>query len=60
LPALEAALAGRPVSGLGSLVEPQHLAPLSPIDDVRASAPYRREAALVLLRRLLDRMGEAA
>jgi CO/xanthine dehydrogenase FAD-binding subunit len=60
LPALEAALTGQAVSELGSRVDPQHLAPLSPIDDVRATAAYRRAAALVLLRRLLDRVGAAA
>ncbi len=55
LPALEAALAGAPVDGsLGARVEPEHLAPLAPIDDVRGSARYRTDAALTLLRRLLQ------
>lgn len=54
LPALEAALLGASLDGrLGDRVDPAHLAPLSPIDDVRGTAAYRREAALVLLRRLL-------
>lgn len=54
LPLLEVALAGAPVGpGLGDLVQAAHLAVLNPIDDVRGSAGYRREAALVLLRRLL-------
>jgi len=35
------------------VVREAHLAGLSPIDDVRASAAYRRQAALVLLRRAL-------
>jgi len=49
LPALEAALAGnRPDP---ALVASTHLAVLDPIDDVRASAAYRRIAALALLRR---------
>jgi len=37
-------------------VRPEHLAPLSPIDDVRGSAEYRREAALVLAQRVLDHL----
>ena len=54
LPLLEAALAGAPAGPrLGELVLPGHLSGLSPIDDVRGSAGYRHEAALVLLRRLL-------
>jgi CO/xanthine dehydrogenase FAD-binding subunit len=54
LPALEAALKGEvAISNLARLVKPEHLAPLQPIDDVRASADYRAEAALVVLRRLL-------
>lgn len=61
LPALEAALAGQPLdSGLGQTVKPEHIAALSPIDDLRASAAYRRKAAMVLLRRSLDRLGAAA
>lgn len=60
LPALEAALAGCPLPGLGALVQPAHLATLSPIDDVRGSASYRHDAALTVLRRLLDDLGAAA
>ena len=61
LPALERALLGRPWDrGLAAGVEPAQLAALSPIDDVRAGAAYRREAALVLLRRALERLGEPA
>jgi len=52
LPALEAALLGNRPSG--KLVRPEHLSPLAPIDDVRADAGYRNEAALVLLQRLLE------
>jgi N-methylhydantoinase B len=51
LPALEASLIGR--APREALVEPAHLAPLAPLDDIRASAAYRREAALVALRDLL-------
>ena len=39
--------------GTFDLVHPGHLAPLSPIDDIRASAAYRNDAVMVLLRRLL-------
>ncbi len=52
---LERALTGAPVdASLGGRVEPAHLAPLAPIDDVRGSAGYRNDAVLVLLRRLLQ------
>jgi len=54
LPALEAALAGAPVDGaLGKQVEPDHLAPLAPLDDIRGSARYRTDVTLTLLKRLL-------
>lgn len=54
LPGLEAALIGKPLdAGLAGQVEPQHLELLSPITDVRANADYRRNAALVLVRRAL-------
>jgi CO/xanthine dehydrogenase FAD-binding subunit len=39
---------------LSSLVTPQHLLPLSPIDDGRATADYRRDVSLTLVRRSLD------
>jgi len=55
LPALEAALLDCPLSAtdLAERVRPGHLAPLSPIDDVRAGADYRRHAAAELVRRTL-------
>ncbi len=54
LPALEAALAGRAMNaGVADAVKPEHLAALNPIADVRASAEYRREAALELVKRVL-------
>ncbi len=56
LPALEAALCGRFPDP--DLVQPDHLAPLRPIDDVRASAAYRRSAALTLLRRAVTSLSE--
>src|SRR5579862_921266 len=40
--------------GMGKAVRAEHLAPLSPIDDVRATATYRRDAALTLVARALD------
>jgi CO/xanthine dehydrogenase FAD-binding subunit len=55
LPLLEAALLGAPLDRrLGNLVDPAQLAPLAPIDDVRGSAAYRRDAVVTLLRRLLS------
>jgi len=55
LPLLEAALQGAPLDRrLVNAVDGAHLAPLSPIDDVRGSAAYRRDAVVTLLRRLLD------
>ncbi|WP_375461396.1 FAD binding domain-containing protein [uncultured Enterovirga sp.] len=55
LPSLEAALIGRQAAGgLGRHVEAEHLLPLTPIDDVRASAAYRVEAAHELVCRALD------
>lgn len=59
LPALEAALAGRPLDGqLGEALSESHLdAVIAPIDDIRASAAYRREAAATLIRRGLGALG---
>jgi CO/xanthine dehydrogenase FAD-binding subunit len=45
-------VAARP--GIGHLVKQEHLAELSPIGDARATAGYRREAALVLTKRALE------
>ena len=51
---LEEALRGHSVEdNLGSLVEPAHISVLSPIDDVRAPAWYRLEAAQKLIQRSL-------
>ena len=58
LPQAEALLAGASCDAkLGELLRPEHLAELSPIDDVRASAAYRLDAALTLLRRVLGELG---
>ena len=57
LPALEAQLKGRRFdASLADWVNPAQLAVLEPIADVRASADYRRQAALELVRRLLREM----
>jgi N-methylhydantoinase B len=56
LPVLEAALQGVALTDAAQVPQAAHLAGLSPIDDVRASAAYRREAALTLLRDLLRGM----
>ena len=58
LPVLEMTLLGRVCDGgLGRLVEPDHLAPLHPIDDIRADADYRRDAAVTIVSRLLAELG---
>ena len=57
---LEHALLGAPVAvghglrGLGALATAKHLEDLSPIGDIRATAAYRRDAALRLVQRALD------
>lgn len=54
LPYLEAELIGRRLNvALANRVERSHFDGLSPIDDIRASAAYRREAAEILVRRAL-------
>ncbi len=53
LPELEAMLLGRSLEGLADCAHALHLAPLMPIDDVRATAAYRTDAALTLVRRVL-------
>lgn len=52
---LERALIGVPLKpGLGATVKREHLSPLVPIDDVRATADYRLDAALTLVARALE------
>jgi CO/xanthine dehydrogenase FAD-binding subunit len=46
--------------GIGRLVEQQHLRELSPIDDTRATAAYRKEVAQVLVARALETCVERA
>lgn len=54
LPLVEAALAGAAVAEAAALVRDRDVAvALAPIDDVRASADYRRKAAAELVRRAL-------
>lgn len=56
LPELERALAGLAVGERPSAcLSPAHLASLSPIDDVRAPAAYRIEAAMAVVGEALDR-----
>ncbi len=57
LPELEAALAGAPARpSTVAVVTADHVAALQPIDDVRGTAAYRRDAALELVRRTLARV----
>lgn len=54
LPALERDLVGRAADvRLSDAVQPVHLDVLAPIDDVRGTGAYRRDAALSLVRRAL-------
>jgi xanthine dehydrogenase small subunit len=50
---LERVLMGRPLRAAPELVQTGHLAPLKPIDDVRATAAFRRAAAVDVVRDLL-------
>jgi CO/xanthine dehydrogenase FAD-binding subunit len=55
LRALEQDLVGAPIRNrFGDRVKREHLEALTPIGDVRATAEYRRDAALTLVRRALD------
>ncbi len=55
LVSLEQDLVGaRMAAGIGGAVTGKHLSSLSPIDDARATAEYRRDASLTLVRRTLE------
>jgi CO/xanthine dehydrogenase FAD-binding subunit len=51
---LERALVGVSLAEIDTAVKPRHLDPLSPIDDVRGTAEYRRDAARTLVVRALQ------
>ena len=53
LSTLEASLVGMRAVDAAASVTPEHLADLTPIDDVRGTGTYRRDAALTLLRRAI-------
>jgi CO/xanthine dehydrogenase FAD-binding subunit len=57
LRSLESHLVGRSPHEVETAVIAEHLSSLSPIDDVRATAGYRLEAASVLVRRALESCG---
>jgi CO/xanthine dehydrogenase FAD-binding subunit len=57
LPELESALAGQPLAEATAVAGPEHMTGLAPIDDVRGTAAYRGDAALVLVRRALGALG---
>ena len=54
LPRLEARLENAPACEAPDMVREEDFAALSPLDDVRASASYRRHGARILVRRALD------
>jgi len=52
---LERDMVGVPAkAGIGRIVTSEHLSPISPITDVRATAGYRTDAALTLVSRALE------
>jgi CO/xanthine dehydrogenase FAD-binding subunit len=55
LPGLEAALKGSSaLDGFTGRIQREHVAPLSPIDDVRATGEYRMDASITLIERALN------
>jgi N-methylhydantoinase B len=59
LPQLEQALVGQRWGAAPDLVEAAHFAPLSPIDDIRASGAFRTAAAVAVVRDLLAGLAAA-
>jgi CO/xanthine dehydrogenase FAD-binding subunit len=58
---LERLLVGQPLRpGIADQIIESHLNQLSPIDDVRGSAKYRRDAALTLVRRAVEQLAAPA
>jgi N-methylhydantoinase B len=53
LPQMEQDLLGHPLAAAPDLVESRHFAPLSPIDDMRATGPFRTAIAVEVVRDLL-------
>lgn len=51
---LEKDLAGVSASEIATTIRSEHLAPLSPIDDIRATAAYRSDVTRTLVRRALE------
>lgn len=58
LPSLEARLEGMPPAEAAASLRAGDFEALSPIDDVRATAAYRREAVIELLRRALGEIAD--
>ena len=57
LPVIEAALIGQPVTEAAQALDPAGIAAaLAPIDDLRASAAYRQDAAAEMIRRAVARL----
>ena len=59
LPALEARAVSQPLAALATLPTADDVSDLTPISDARADADYRREAALVLTRRVLAGLADS-
>jgi CO/xanthine dehydrogenase FAD-binding subunit len=56
---LEKAVIGLSLAnGFKDVVNPRHIASLSPIDDVRGTAEYRQDATMTLIRRALESCAE--